>query len=351
MKYSSLTLLFKKKFFNLVSTSKNILIVGHTSPDDDAVSSVLSLKYFLSQKYSQKKIVAAFSAGPVDRFFPFAGYPEIKFVKDITHIIDDYDTVFFLDGSQYSRFSNNPSKISAAVVKKICIDHHASPTDKFDLHLQKPSASSTAELIYQLIDKKIILDVPLCELLLLGILGDTGTFNYIKPGQYHIFSIVKKILEASHIEIQEFKSRYSLISQPVFLIIQEFIRNTKFIDLEQNSYQYTYLTREFIKRNHYSDGQTSEAAHIYMSNYLRLIENYRWGFIATPRQNEISVSFRSLPKSVNVRNVVERIGIGGGHDRASGSEFKIEKWGKGLNLNFVIKYLIDWIAVNKLELS
>ena len=114
---------------------------------------------------------------------------------------------------------------------KICLDHHASPTDKFDLHLQKPLASSSSELIFQLIPHGTKLDLPLCECILLGILGDTGTFNYIRPNQYGILSIVKTILEASHIEIQEFKSRYMLMSKKVFFIIQEFIKNSQFLSI------------------------------------------------------------------------------------------------------------------------
>lgn len=350
MIYKKLNNLFKKNFSDIVSRVDNILITSHISPDDDAIGSTLSLKYILSQKYSKKNITVAFTGNPINRFSMFTGFSDIQFVKDISSLVSKYEVIIFLDGSQYSRFSSFPNILINSSVQKICIDHHASPTDDFNLHLQNSSATSTSELIYLLSTNLVTLDKNLCELLLLGILGDTGTFNYIKPSQYQIFPIIKKILEVSHTDIQEFKSKYSTISQSVFDIIKEYIHNTKFVNLSNNqSFQYSFIDKKFINKNKYSDSETSEASHIYMSHFLRLIENYQWGFIATPKNDEISVSFRSLPGSVNVRKIAEELNIGGGHDRAAGSVFKAERFGKKLNLNFVIKYLIDWISSNKLE--
>ena len=347
MIYKSLTPTFRKQFFDLISQSKNTLITAHFSPDDDAIGSTLALKYLLSKKYPKKNIQVAFTGNPIDRFSVFTGYSEIKFVKDIANIIDNYDTLVFLDGSQYPRFSNLTEKIVNSNAIKICLDHHASPTDKFDLHLQKPLASSSSELIFQLIPHGTKLDLPLCECILLGILGDTGTFNYIRPNQYGILSIVKTILEASHIEIQEFKSRYMLMSKKVFFIIQEFIKNSQFLSIKNwPDFQVSYISREFIKENELTDDDVSEANNIFISNYLRLIEGYPWGISFKPHSDGgCTLSLRSLPACVSVRDIVEKIGIGGGHDRAAGG--KIKYVNKEINPQDAIKQISDWLKKNK----
>ena len=47
----------------------------------------------------------------------------------------------------------------------------------------------------------------------------------------------------------------------------------------------------------YTDSDVSEASHIYMSHYLRMIEDYPWGFVITPKLNgDCGISGRSLPK-------------------------------------------------------
>ncbi len=69
----------------------------------------------------------------------------------------------------------------------------------------------------------------------------------------------------------------------------------------------------------------SAASHIYMGQYLPRVQGYAWGFVITPRiDGSTRMSGRSLATSVNVRDMHERLGIGGGHDRASGGIFKKE---------------------------
>jgi phosphoesterase RecJ-like protein len=342
----------KNSFLLLVNQSKHIVITSHYSPDDDAIASTLAVYNWVISQNDQTKVEMIITGGYINRYSEFLHYRNIKFVSDLSSHLEGVDLLVMVDGSQYSRFSRNPEIISSHNCKKVCFDHHSSPIDKFDLIYLDKQATSASEIIMDVLYTSKTISKVVAEVLLLGILGDTGTFNYLKPNQLNTLDNVKTLLEISKVEIQEFKARYSKISQSTFILIQEYIKNTKFIDLPNNmGYQYSFITDKFIKENKLSDGETSEAGHVYMTHYLRTIEGYSWGFIATPKKDEISVSFRSLPGSVNVRSVVESIGVGGGHDRAAGSGFKPEKWGNKLNLNFTINYLIEWISSHKLELS
>ncbi len=342
----------KEQFIALVENSKRITITAHLSPDGDAIASSLAVYSFIKGKYPDKSFHIKIMGIGSPRFSSFLNYDKIEFVNELADELGNTQLLIMVDGSQYERFSRQPASISNHRCKKVCFDHHSSPIDKFDLIYLDKNATSASEIIMDVLYKNEIISKPVAEILLMGIFDDTGTFNFLKPNQIHTFDNVKKLIKISQIEVQEFKARYSKIKKSVFALIKEYINNTKFVDLPNKlSYQYSYVDQDFLKTNGYSDADTSEAGHIYMSNYLRLIDNYSWGFIVGPRKHGISVSFRSLPQSVNVRSIVEKINIGGGHDRAAGGTFKSDLWGDELDLDFVIKYIIDWIANNQLELS
>ncbi|MFA7301159.1 MAG: DHH family phosphoesterase [Candidatus Shapirobacteria bacterium] len=342
----------KIEFLKLVEESRRVTITTHFSPDDDAIASTLAVYAFIKNKFPEKSISIKIMGSSNNRFNIFQNYDKIDFVNELSSELENSKLLIMVDGSQYSRFSRVPANIASHGSKKICFDHHSSPVDKFDLLYLDKNATSASEIIMDILYKDETITPEVAKILLMGIFGDTGTFNYLKPNQLHTFDNVKKLVKISQVEIQDFKASYSKIKKSVFAIVKEYIDNTKFVEVPNKlSYQYSFITEDFLRKNSFSDADTSEAGHIYMADYLRLIENYSWGFIATPKRREISVSLRSLPRSVNVRNIVERLNIGGGHDRAAGGGFKHETWGDELDLPFVIRYLVDWIDTNQLELS
>ena len=248
-----------------------------------------------------------------------------------------------LDGSQYGRFSDKPEELKIKAKKTICIDHHNSPIDNFTLNLIVPSISSNAELIYLSLYQGEEIDKDLAEILMLGILGDTGDFLYLNSQQTNTLTIAKKLMEISKIDIQEFKSRYSSISKRVFSIIQELISNTQYHEVRSwPKFQSSFFSKELKKREKYTDNEIREARHIYMSHYLRLIDGYTWGFVITPKSNNtFDISLRSLPKSVNVREMMEKMGIGGGHDRASGGTLHDQT-----NVKSCLNTIMSWMEEN-----
>jgi phosphoesterase RecJ-like protein len=347
MTYKSISPKFSQEFFKLVASAKSILITGHMSPDDDAIGATLALKHLIDILHPQKKVDIAFSGYPADRFSCFEGYQLITFNQDISQNIRNYQLLICLDGGQYSRFSSDPDAIKSVNFPKVCIDHHGSEADNFTLIAQVTSAASTSELIYKLSNKKINPDLEFCEAILLGILGDTGTFNYIKPGQYHLFDIVKKILSITQINIQEFKSRYMTIDPESFEVIRELMKNSQFLHIDNwPDFQISYLTRDYISKCKFTDSQISEGSGIFVSQYIRLIKDHGWGFVISPNSDgSCRLSFRSLPGSVCVRDLVERMGIGGGHDRASGAKIFLSDQNP-LSPDKALEIITDWMKKN-----
>jgi len=346
--YKSISTKFLNDFFEYVSRAKNILITGHMSPDDDAIGSTLALQHLLQKLYPNKKVDIAFSGYPSDRFSCFEGYNRISFNEDISNLLSNYNLLVCLDGGQYSRFTAKSEILKSINYPKVCIDHHGSITDNFTLTVQVTNATSTSELIYKIANNKDETDVIFLESILLGLLGDTGTFNYIKPGQYHVFNIIKNILTKTQINIQEFKSRYSKIDQQSFEVIRELMKNSQYLEVaDWPKFQISYLTREYIKNNIFTDQQISEGSDIFVAQYIRVIKNNNWGFVIRPHSDgSCRISFRSLPGSVNVRDLAERMGIGGGHDRAAGGKVLPRK-NKSLDPEDALRFITDWMKQNQ----
>ncbi len=342
---------FREGFFSLVAQAQSIVITAHMSPDDDSIASVLSMYTILTKKYSDKKIQVIYTGETVERYNIFSYFDQITFVDDISNHLDGVDTLILLDVCKYSRSSNFPDVLSQ-VPTRICIDHHASPPAEFSLALIEPTYSSNAELIYKALDAEKYIDKPLAELFLLGILGDTGNLTFVDGAQTEVFLIVKKLVEIANVRIDSFLSRYRTIPKRIMPLLQEFVKNTKYIDiLGWPTMQYSFVERSFAETGGYSDEDMSAASHIYMGQYLPRIEKQEWGVVFSPRSDGgVRMSSRSMSGSVNVRVLSESLGVGGGHDRASGANFKSEE-GTPVEIDFCIQTVLDFMKNNKPVLS
>lgn len=107
----------------------------------------------------------------------------IKGTDEILHEIDEskhYDLFIVLDCGDTGRLEFSvPLFVSAG--HTLCIDHHVSNICFAQDNYVVPDASSTSELVYNLIDKdKITKEI--AEALYLGIVHDTGVFQYSCAG-------------------------------------------------------------------------------------------------------------------------------------------------------------------------
>lgn len=313
---------FEDKFFALVDRAEHIVISSHISPDDDSIGSVLSVYDILTEKYRQKNIRIIYTGERVERYNVFENFDVIEWVDDLAYHLDGVDTLIVLDASQYARFSKFPEKLEC-VPNRVAIDHHTSQPDEFTVLLHKKEFSSNCELLYRALMKEQPLTKKMAEYFLLGIIGDTGNFAYIKPDQSGVFLLAKELVEKVGVSIDEFRSRYMGIPIRIIPLLQVLVAHTSYRTLPNwPPVHYTYVERTVLLDGGYTDEDMSAASHIYIGQYMPKIVGYGWGFVVTPRTDQTCrMSGRSLPMSVNVRDLHERMGIGGGHDRASGGFF------------------------------
>ncbi|MCM1111969.1 MAG: bifunctional oligoribonuclease/PAP phosphatase NrnA [Muribaculum sp.] len=151
--------------------AKRIAIGGHVRPDGDCVGACLSLWQYLKKKMPQAQ-VKVFLQKPPEVFANLAGYDEI--VSDYPEE-EAFDVFFALDC--------NEERLGEAAVyfrragKRINIDHHVSNPGCGDVNYVCPQVGSTCEVLYDLIGEEE-LDRNLAETLYVGIIHDTGVFQY-----------------------------------------------------------------------------------------------------------------------------------------------------------------------------
>ncbi|MBI2012959.1 MAG: hypothetical protein HYS88_00700 [Candidatus Colwellbacteria bacterium] len=171
-------------------------------------------------------------------------------MPDAGDYFNKFDLILLLDGGNYHRFTSKPEKLKEFPVKKICIDHHSSPADEFDLTLIAPQVPSTTEIIYLSFFKTSPIDKPLAEIFLLGILGDTGNFSFLKPSQTETFLTAKRLIEEGEIEIATLQSRYRTLEPKILTALGELIKNTNYQQIKSwPDFQASFLSRSLQHLN------------------------------------------------------------------------------------------------------
>ncbi len=152
---------------------KNVIgIAGHVRPDGDCVGSTLAVYNYIKDNYPEKDVRIYLE--PIPNIF--------KFLKRADEIRSDYkdDVVFDLfiaeDCGDLGRLGN-AAKYFENAKSTLCIDHHVSNSSFADENYIFPKASSTCELVFELIDRQK-LTLQIAECLYTGMVHDTGVFQY-----------------------------------------------------------------------------------------------------------------------------------------------------------------------------
>lgn len=156
-----------------VKNAATIGISGHVRPDGDCIGSAMGLYLYL-KKACPMATVQVMLEEPADIFNCLKGVDEIH--TDFTTAVDTFD-VFIVVDAEKGRIGEAEKYFDQAK-KTINIDHHISNSGSGDVNYIVPDASSASELVYQVIEDKSMLDVEIAKALYIGIIHDTGVFQY-----------------------------------------------------------------------------------------------------------------------------------------------------------------------------
>jgi phosphoesterase RecJ-like protein len=161
-----------KKIDEVLKGKNKIGITGHVRPDGDCVGSTLAMYNYIEDRYPEAEVKLFLE--PMPNIFGF-----LKNVDKVRHEYDDqppFDLFIVLDCGDISRIGDAAKYFNDARYT-VCIDHHISNNAFADENYVFPDASSTCELVYELLNESEITK-EIAECLYTGIVHDTGVFQY-----------------------------------------------------------------------------------------------------------------------------------------------------------------------------
>jgi phosphoesterase RecJ-like protein len=316
--------IYKKIEAEIIGAS-NIVITAHKSADGDSIGSSLGLLYFI-EKLGKKAVVCHPDKAP--GFLYWLDTSAILLMEEneeeVTEQMQKADLIFCLDYNATNRVGPDMQVLlEEATCKKIMIDHHLNPEEFSTLTVSETTASSTSQLIVDLIEQSgnlELLDEKIGIPLYLGILTDTGSFrfNSVKPKTHEVLA---KILAAGvqHHLIHEKLSDNNTESR---LRLQGFAMSEKLEILYEQNVAIISLSKEELAKYNYKKGDTDSLANSVLS-----IKGMRAAIVFTERDGIIKISFRSKGSENPVNVLAKEHFNGGGHANASGgmSDLTVEE--------------------------
>lgn len=286
--------------------AKRIGISGHIRPDGDCVGSCLALYLYL-KKCLPDAYIKVFLEKPAEIFHEIEGFGNIDSAFGEEEAFD----VFFALDCANDRLGE-AEKYFLGAKKKINIDHHISNKGCGDLHVVRPDVGSACEVLYDLMDKNL-LDKDISMALYIGIIHDTGVFQYSNTTPETLQRAAHLIsfgFEFPRLIEETFYQRTYLQTQIMGRALMESIR---FMDGRCIVSVLDRKTMDFYQVNTKDlDGIVNQLRNIKGVNCA--IFMYETGVL------EYKVSMRSDEK-VDVAKVAAYFG-GGGHMRAAGCSMK-----------------------------
>ena len=298
----------------ILDTTDNVLVMGHTLADIDAFGSALGI-YVIARKLGKEAHIVlgevTSSVRPfVNRFIDKGEYPDDMFIKpdDAPSKINASTVVIVVD-------VNRPQRTECPELLEKCktvvvFDHHRRQSDTITgavLSYVDPYASSASEMITEMIqyvDDNIKLKAFEADALYAGINIDTDGFNSKSgPRTFEAAAFlrrhgadvtrVRKMLRSN---MNEYKEIAKAVSR---------------VEVYKDAFAISIFNGDGIDTPTVGGAKTA--------NDLLDISGIKASFVITPYEDKIYVSARSIDE-VNVQLVMEKLG-GGGHISIAGAQF------------------------------
>ncbi len=327
------------RFLGWLDNDPSIVITFHQNPDGDAYGSSLGLKFFLESR-GLKRITLISPTESAEYLKWMPGAQEVRVWQEggTEAIISGADLIFCLDFSSASRLKDMKNAVLNAAAPKIIIDHHEQPEEFGELRYWNVKASSTCELVFNLIadlgeTQRITKEGAVC--LYTGLLTDTGSFRFdsTTPAVHRIAAeLLEKGVDPSAVHRNLFDNNpYEKLQ---FL---GYVLSNKLIFLPEYRVAYMTVSAEELKRFNSRNGDTEGLVNQGLS-----IQNAVMSVLFSEKEDQIRISFRSV-HDLSVADFAREHFEGGGHKNAAGGRSQ-------LSLNETVEKFLTLLPKIKNEL-
>ncbi len=165
---------------------KKLGIAGHVRPDGDCVGSCMGLYLYITENYPDIE-THVYMEEPKGRF----DYIKAMDKVEETVVDTDFDLFIAIDLSNAERIGVAGEEYVKAK-KTLCIDHHVSNTKFGMVNHVIPTASSSCEVLYDMLEEEKISEAA-ATAIYTGIVHDSGVFKYENTSE-HTMNIAGKLM-------------------------------------------------------------------------------------------------------------------------------------------------------------
>lgn len=309
---------FAQQAKELIANANNIIIVAHKNPDGDAIGSGLGMYHHIKSMGKDSVFILPDQLPKNLLWMP--GCDNILVHKSLAkekaeQAITQADLIIMCDFNSIGRLGGFAQLVEQSTAKKILIDHHLEPSVANNIQYSRPEASSTCEMVYQVVSAmcgKPTIDATVATCLYTGIVTDTGGFSYGSSNRL-TFDVAANLIE-SGIDKDYIldKLNYHFSEQKLRLL--GYCLNNKLTVIPEYHAAYIWLTQRELRKFNYQMGDTEGIV-----NYPLTIDGVEFSAIFTEKEKITKCSFRSRG-SFPASKVAGDHFNGGGHLNAAGGE-------------------------------
>lgn len=301
---------------NLITGTKNIVIVGHKNPDGDAIGSCLGLCYFLNSLGHHAQVIMPNDFPDFLKWMPGTDTICIyeKEPVQCAQYIDDADLIFTLDFNALNRVGDLQPLLEKADAKFVMIDHHQAPDNYAVAMYSDVGMSSTAEMVYHFIDALgglPLLSAEIATNLYTGIMTDTGSFRFpsTSPTTHRV---IAHLMEAGAKASEIHQNIYDTNTPDRLKLLGVALQNMTI--LEDYNTAYITLSQQELDDHNFKKGDTEGFV-----NYSLSVLGIQFAviFIESKQDHIVKISFRSKG-DFSVNEFARNHYNGGGHTNAAG---------------------------------
>lgn len=292
----------QEKIIEQIEKYQTIIIHRHQRPDPDAIGSQCGLATIIRDSFPDKTVYQVGSKAN--------GLAWIASEQEVSDQAYQNALVIVVDTANTPRVDDTRYTKGKMMIK---IDHHPNDDDFGDLTWVVPEASSTSELIFDLVDAsngKLRLLKDAARMLYAGIVGDTGRFMYDATTP-HTMRVAAGLMETGF-DAASVNRQLDDIELAVARLSAYVWENMQITD---NNAAYIVLTSDILKKFELGDAGTAGIVPL-----LGKVSTVKcWTIFVQQKDGSYRLRIRS--KRAIINELAKQYG-GGGHPLASGAVIK-----------------------------
>lgn len=298
----------------LIDNAHHIVIIGHVSPDGDAVGASLALYHYLKEINLESTVIYP------NRYPAFLNWMpgiDAAVIMEENHqlavqLFKQADLICCVDFNSINRVNGMKPLIEQSSAKRIMLDHHTGPEEFCDVNISESQLSSTSELLFRLIcrfsDFKLI-NSEMATCIYTGMMTDTGAFTY-NSNNPEIYTIIHELLEKGVNKDAIYRRVYNTYSEDRMRLMG-YCLNKKMTIYDKYHASVMVLTEDEQNIYNYQVGDSEGFVNLPLQ-----IGNIDLSIFLRQDKDKIKMSFRSQG-NLAVNKMAGEFG-GGGHVNAAG---------------------------------